>query len=38
MIENWRNDYNQHRPHRSLGQLTPNQFASSQANSLRLQL
>jgi putative transposase len=25
-IEAWRLDYNQHRPHRSLGHLTPNEF------------
>ena len=25
-IEAWRLDYNQHRPHSSLGQLTPNEF------------
>jgi putative transposase len=27
-IEAWRVDYNQHRPHSSLGHLTPNEFAS----------
>ena len=26
-IENWRVDYNQHRPHSSLGDLTPEEFA-----------
>ena len=26
-IEAWRRDYNQRRPHRSLGHLTPNEFA-----------
>ncbi len=26
-IEAWRIDYNPRRPHRSLGQLTPNEFA-----------
>ena len=26
-IEAWRPDYNQHRPHSSLGHLTPNEFA-----------
>ncbi len=26
-IEIWRQDYNQHRPHSSLGHLTPNEFA-----------
>jgi putative transposase len=25
-IETWRIDYNQHRPHSSLGHLTPNEF------------
>lgn len=34
IIERWRLDYNQHRPHRSLGQLTPNEFATAQLNSL----
>lgn len=27
IIEAWRFDYNQRRPHRSLGHLTPNEFA-----------
>lgn len=27
IIESWRNDYNEHRPHRSLKMKTPNQFA-----------
>lgn len=27
-IEAWRLDYNQHRPHSSLGQLTPNEFVA----------
>jgi len=27
-IEGWRRDYNSTRPHRSLGQLTPEEFAS----------
>jgi putative transposase len=26
IIEAWRLDYNQHRPHSSLGHLTPNEF------------
>jgi len=26
-IEAWRIDYNRHRPHSSLGNLTPNEFA-----------
>ncbi len=34
IIERWRLDYNQHRPHRSLGQLTPNEFATAQLHSL----
>jgi len=34
IIKTWRLDYNQHRPHRSLGQLTPNEFASTQPHSL----
>ena len=28
-IEAWRLDYNQHRPHSSLGHLTPNEFAAT---------
>ena len=28
VIEAWRNDYNEHRPHSSLGGLTPNEFAT----------
>jgi putative transposase len=27
MIANWRQDYNQVRPHRSLGRMTPAEFA-----------
>jgi len=34
IIECWRLDYNQHCPHRSLGQLTPNEFATAQLHSL----
>jgi len=34
IIEAWRNDYNHCRPHRSLGQLTPNEFAATSPNSL----
>ena len=30
IIEAWRHDYNEHRPHRSPGQLTPNEFATAQ--------
>ncbi len=30
IIEAWRTDYNEHRPHKSLGNLTPNAFANSQ--------
>jgi putative transposase len=28
IIANWRRDYNQQRPHSSLGYLTPNEFAA----------
>ena len=28
IIEEWRDDYNQHRPHTSLKGLTPNEFAT----------
>lgn len=28
IIEEWRNDYNEHRPHTSLSDLTPNEFAN----------
>ena len=28
-IEQWRNDYNRHRPHSSLGDLTPMEFAKN---------
>ena len=32
-LEHWRIDYNAHRPHSSLGNLTPSEFAMrSQAN------
>ena len=34
IVEQWRIDYNENRPHRSLGQLTPNQFATDQLRSL----
>ena len=30
-IEAWRNDYNQWRPHTSLGDLTPQQYAEEKA-------
>ena len=30
IIEAWRLDYNEDRPHRSPGQLTPNEFATAQ--------
>jgi hypothetical protein len=33
LIESWRTDYNEQRPHRSLGQLTPNAFAATQLDS-----
>jgi putative transposase len=28
IIEEWRGDYNEHRPHTSLRGLTPNEFAT----------
>jgi putative transposase len=34
IIERWRIDYNEYRPHRSLGQMTPNAFAIAQKQSL----
>ena len=34
IIERWRVDYNECRPHRSLGQMTPSQFAIDQLRSL----
>jgi len=34
IIEAWRLDYNGSRPHRSLGQLTPDEFATAQLHSL----
>ena len=34
IIEAWRLDYNGSRPHRSLGQLTPDEFATTQLHSL----
>jgi len=33
-IEAWRVDYNQRRPHSSLGHLTPNEYAMTRQNSL----
>ena len=27
LIEHWRHDYNEHRPHGALGQLTPSEYA-----------
>lgn len=33
-IEAWRNDYNEHRPHSSLGDRTPNEFAMEQMKML----
>ncbi len=33
LIEDWRQDYNQHRPHGSLGMMTPNRFAASWGSS-----
>jgi putative transposase len=34
IIEAWRTDYNDQRPHRSLGQMTPNAFALTKTDSL----
>ena len=34
VIERWRTDYNARRPHKSLNQMTPNEFASMQLASL----
>ncbi len=34
IIEAWRIDYNENRPHRSLGQLTPNEYATVQLRSM----
>jgi putative transposase len=31
LIESWRTEYNESRPHRSLGDRTPSQFASESA-------
>lgn len=36
-IEKWRRDYNEFRPHSSLEDLTPRQFADKYKNSLRSQ-
>jgi putative transposase len=36
VIEAWRKDYNEHRPHGSLGNLTPNEYAQiSQKRNLK---
>jgi len=32
IIEDWRNDYNQNRPHSAHGDLTPNEFALTCTN------
>jgi len=34
IIESWRVDYNENRPHRSLGQKTPKEFAAEQLSTL----
>lgn len=34
VIEAWRADYNDHRPHGSLGMLTPSEYAKTQQVSL----
>jgi putative transposase len=31
LIERWRREYNESRPHRALGEQTPNEFASQVA-------
>jgi putative transposase len=36
-IEKWRRDYNEFRPHSSLGDLTPRQFVDKYKNSIRSQ-
>jgi transposase InsO family protein len=36
-IEKWRKDYNEFRPHSSLGDLTPRQFVDKYKSSLRSQ-
>lgn len=36
IIETWREDYNDERPHKSLGQMTPSEFARLQAEKLQL--
>jgi len=33
LIEEWRKEYNESRPHRSLGERTPREFASEYAAS-----
>jgi putative transposase len=33
VIEDWRREYNEVRPHSSLGKLTPTEFARSQSTS-----
>jgi len=38
IIEDWRLDYNQRRPHRSLGQVTPSEFAGRHHSLLALSL
>ena len=32
IVEEWRNDYNSFRPHSSLGNLTPQEFAAREIN------
>ena len=38
IIEAWRNDYNNNRPHRSLGGLTPVEFAAKSEENFQLQV
>ncbi|MBP6952738.1 MAG: integrase core domain-containing protein, partial [Alphaproteobacteria bacterium] len=35
-IEAWRREYNSHRPHSALGNMTPEEFASFQDNTFLL--
>jgi putative transposase len=37
IIEGWRVDYNHHRPHSSLGHLTPNEFVGQRQVNLTVE-